>query len=172
VISPCAKRNTVDSNLSDLASIPNFIEYNWGLPPIGGSFDQALAAKDASEGVAFDLAGLFDFSSCDNPAIPLDPKTGQVHFPGRVNGQDLQGVDLAHAELAQADMQGSNLQGAFLVDADLQGSHLQGVKLQGADLTGANLTGAVLNGVKWSNTVCPDGTNSNADGGTCQGHLT
>ena len=177
VISPCAKQNAVDHNLSDLASIPNFIEYNWGLPPIAGSFDQALASKDASDGVPFDFAGLFDFSSCDNPAIPLDSQTGQVHFTGPVNGLDLHGNTLAHAELAGASLEGVNLNGAFLVGADLQGATLQGVNLRGADLSGANLEGATLkgvntNGVTWSKTTCPDGTTSDADGGTCQGHLT
>ena len=39
--------------------------------------------------------------------------------------------------------------------------------LTGADLTGANLHRADLTGVIWSNTTCPDGTNSNNDGGTC-----
>ena len=42
----------------------------------------------------------------------------------------------------------------------------------GANLTGANLTGANLAGVTWSNTTCPDGTNSGAGiGATCVGHL-
>jgi hypothetical protein len=40
-----------------------------------------------------------------------------------------------------------------------------------ADLGGATLAGANVNGVTWSNTLCPDGTNSTADGGTCAGHL-
>ena len=72
VISPYAKKDAVDHNLSDLASIPNFIEYNWGLPGIPGSFDHALAGTNAAEGAAFDLAGLFDFSHCDNPSVQLD----------------------------------------------------------------------------------------------------
>ena len=51
VISPYAKKNAVDHNLSDQASMINFVEYNWGLPGIPGSVDQVLAGKDASEGV-------------------------------------------------------------------------------------------------------------------------
>jgi hypothetical protein len=35
----------------------------------------------------------------------------------------------------------------------------------------ANLNGVSLNGATWSNTTCPDGTNSSADGRTCVGHL-
>jgi len=42
----------------------------------------------------------------------------------------------------------------------------------GVNLKGATVNAATnLNKVTWSNTTCPDGTNSNADGGTCTGHL-
>jgi phospholipase C len=77
VISPFAKRNSVDHNLSNLASIPNLVEYNWGLPAISGSADQLLAGSDAANGIPFDLAGLFDFSAPANPQLLLDPTTGQ-----------------------------------------------------------------------------------------------
>jgi hypothetical protein len=41
-----------------------------------------------------------------------------------------------------------------------------------ADLTGADLARATgLATVTWSSTICPDGTNSDANGGTCLGHL-
>ena len=45
--------------------------------------------------------------------------------------------------------------------------------LSGATLeTGKSSTvGAVLTGVTWDNTTCPDGTNSDVNGGTCEGHL-
>jgi uncharacterized protein YjbI with pentapeptide repeats len=54
--------------------------------------------------------------------------------------------------------------------------------LAGADLTHANLahadlrdaTGmasAALTGVIWDQTICPDKTKSNKNGGTCVGHL-
>jgi phospholipase C len=143
LISPCAKQNAVDHDLSDLASIPNFIEYNWGLPPIAGSFDRALAGKDASEGVPFDLAGLFDFSKCDDAALPLDPKTGQIALAGAtIRGQNDTGVDWSGADLSSATLQGDNLRDAFLVGANLHGAGLQGDNLQGADLSKADLSGA------------------------------
>src|SRR4029077_6418556 len=50
VVSPWARQNGGDPNLRDQASAINFVEYNWGLPAIAGSFDQALAGTDASEG--------------------------------------------------------------------------------------------------------------------------
>jgi phospholipase C len=81
VVSPFAKENAVDSNLSNLASIPNFIEYNWGLPSISGSADQIQSSVDATEGVPFDLAGLFDFRGPHDRRLILDPATGQPTNP-------------------------------------------------------------------------------------------
>jgi phospholipase C len=178
VISPWAKSNFVDHNLSNQASIVNFIEYNWGLPGIDGSVDQALASTNQSEGVPFDLAGMFDFNRTHLlPAVQLDPVTGQLDLKGAsMNGEELKGANLSNAEAQGASFHGTNLKGAFLEGINLSGATLQGVNLEGADLAHANLTGASLkgantHGVTWSSTTCPDGTSSNNDGGTCAGHL-
>jgi phospholipase C len=77
VISPYAKKNAVDHNLSDQASMINFIEYNWGVAGIPGSTDQLLAGKDASESIPFDLAGLFEFEGKKDGKLFLNPVTGQ-----------------------------------------------------------------------------------------------
>ncbi|MHB8241645.1 MAG: phospholipase C [Solirubrobacteraceae bacterium] len=77
VISPYAKKDAVDHNLSDQASMINFIEYNWGVPGIPGSADQVLAGKDASEGAPFDLAGMFEFAGKRDGKLYLNPVTGQ-----------------------------------------------------------------------------------------------
>ena len=70
----------------------------------------------------------------------------------------------------------ANLRDASLVDAGLAGADLFEADMTSADLTGANLTGANLDdanltNVTWSNTACPDGTNSDADGDTCVNDL-
>ncbi|MBG0565506.1 pentapeptide repeat-containing protein [Actinoplanes sp. NEAU-A11] len=70
-----------------------------------------------------------------------------------------------------ADLRNARLTGAFLRDADLRNAKLDGADLTGADLTGADLTGASLVKVVWSRTTCPDGTASDENGDTCQGHL-
>jgi phospholipase C len=77
VVSPYAKRNAVDHNLSDQASMINFIEHNWSLSAISGSADQVLSGKDASEGIPFDLAGMFEFEGKRNSKLFLNPTTGQ-----------------------------------------------------------------------------------------------
>jgi hypothetical protein len=68
-------------------------------------------------------------------------------------------ASLAGCNLAVLDLSGANLTGATLVGANLTGANLNGANLAGATMTGAN-----LNKVTWSDTTCPDGTNSNADG--------
>lgn len=77
VISPYAKVNSVDSNLTDQASIINFVEYNWHLRGIPGSADQVLSRVDRSEGIKFDLAGMFDFNKPLAKALILNPNTGE-----------------------------------------------------------------------------------------------
>jgi phospholipase C len=77
VISPFARENAVDHDLSDQASILNFVEYNWHLAGIDGSADQLLAAGDRAAGIPFDLAGLFDFRGPRDQRLILDPTTGQ-----------------------------------------------------------------------------------------------
>jgi phospholipase C len=78
VISPYAKASFVDHTMSDQASIPNFIEYNWGLGDIPGSADHLLT----NPANTFDLANMFDFTpNATDIAGPapyyLDPTTFQ-----------------------------------------------------------------------------------------------
>ena len=87
---------------------------------------------------------------------------------GRLQGRNLsrrnlEGIDLRAAQLANALLVGTNLSGARLAQANLTS----------ADVQGATLTGADLTGVVWSNTICPDGTESSTNGTSpqsCVGH--
>jgi len=69
VISPFAKHNYVDHTLTDQSSILKFIEDNWALPKIDGSFDA----------IAGPLNPMFDFTQKqgNNATLFLDPTTGQ-----------------------------------------------------------------------------------------------
>ena len=82
VVSPFARVNDIDHNLTDQASILNLIEYNWHLPGIPGSADQVLAKLDHSERIPFDLAGMFDFKHPDAKKLILNTATGEP-APGR-----------------------------------------------------------------------------------------
>ena len=111
-------------------------------------------------------------------------------------GINLSGANVSEAKFTGDDLTGAIFTGATvfdtgfedanLTDADFSGDNLDGSNLTGADLSGtefvdANLENATLlgttgdattdvTGVTWLDTTCPDGTNSNYDGGTCLGH--
>jgi phospholipase C len=69
VISPWAKHNFVAHTLSDQSSIIKFVEDNWRLPRISGSYDA----------IAGSLGNMFSFrhSRHHNAKLFLDPVTGQ-----------------------------------------------------------------------------------------------
>ena len=68
VISPYAKQNFVDHTLTDQSSVVRFIEYNWNLPQIDGSFD----------GIAGPLLNMLNFKNQRTDKLILSPSTGQV----------------------------------------------------------------------------------------------
>jgi outer membrane protein assembly factor BamB len=88
-----------------------------------------------------------------------------------LSGANATNANLTGAYLAGANLSSANLSQAQLQRARLNNANLSAAKLSLAVLTGATLTGATLTGVTWAQTTCPDGTNSNNDGGTCTGHL-
>ena len=81
-------------------------------------------------------------------------------------------IEKGGANLGSANLTDANMNWANLYDANLVGANLTGAGLYGADLQWADLSGADLSGVNWGHTLCPDGTNSDNDGGTCTSHLT
>jgi phospholipase C len=87
VISPYARHDYVDHNLSNLASVVNFVEFDWRLRSIDGSADQIQSTVDQHERVPFDLAGLFRFHGerfgDGNAKLFLDPSTGRPVGPGQ-----------------------------------------------------------------------------------------
>jgi streptogramin lyase len=124
----------------------------------------------------------FGLGLCGDSLVGCNLKGANLQniiLPGaRLQGANLKGAQLENAHLVGADLQDANLLGAQfqsyallslanLRGANLNGADLTGANLSGADLEGANLRKATLTGVVWSNTTCPDGTNSDDDGGTC-----
>jgi phospholipase C len=76
VISSWAKRNFVDHTLTDQSSILKFIEDNWNLPRIAGSFDEVAGSLNSM----FDFADQHGNGEGDAPnrqPFILDPGTGQ-----------------------------------------------------------------------------------------------
>jgi len=95
----------------------------------------------------------------------------------RLVNASLRGFSAGSASFERAELSGADLSDAYLahatfIGADLRGARLDRAELSAADLTGADLHRATgLTTVIWSNTTCPDGTNSDGNGGTCLGHL-
>jgi uncharacterized protein YjbI with pentapeptide repeats/sugar lactone lactonase YvrE len=141
---------------------------------------------------AADLAG--DNLQGDN--LQGDLLTGTNLSGANLNGANLDGANAAGANLAGDSLQGDNLSASNFTAADLAGANLAGANLEGttfelaslshADLQGANMqydnflnaslsgavaSGASLQGITWTNTTCPDGTNSNNDGDSCVNHM-
>jgi uncharacterized protein YjbI with pentapeptide repeats len=108
---------------------------------------------------------------------------GSTFFAQNVN---FSGANFTNATFSASDpMQRVNLTGATFSQATFTGTQflpnstnrITGGDFSNAHFTNANLDGiefldAIFTGVTWSNTVCPDGTNSNNNGNTCAGHMT
>ncbi|MGF6731365.1 phospholipase C [Paraburkholderia youngii] len=70
VISPWARTNYIDHQVTDQSSIIRFVEHNWNLQPIGGGSADAVAGS---------LNGFFDFDHGPRAGrLILDDRTGQI----------------------------------------------------------------------------------------------
>lgn len=89
------------------------------------------------------------------------------------SNSNMRGVDLRNSNLSGSIMTNVNLLQSYLVEANFLNVDLTNANLTEANFTGAiNVDTTIRTGVIWSNTTCPDGTNSDDNGGTCEGHLT
>ena len=130
---------------------------------IGGSMGRTIS-ESGNHGV--------DWRGCDKRRIEL-------------RGPSWGGSEL-YALLFNADLRGTDFSGAYILGVAMNGSNLEGANFTNANLTDSNLTGASI--VTWQhaqdyahlgfqetifdNTVCPDGTNSNDNEGTCANNRT
>jgi hypothetical protein len=80
------------------------------------------------------------------------------------------GCDFTRAKLRETNLQGLRCEAGGSTPA----CDFTQADLTGANLTGASLASVVFDRVVWSNTTCPDGTNSDladGDGSTCLSNL-
>jgi uncharacterized protein YjbI with pentapeptide repeats len=126
-----------------------------------GSFEVATFTRANLTSARMDLARAAFVSFLDAQMANISWRDG-----------DGTGDYLKDADLHGADLRGTSFAAARFLGSNLRGARLDGVDLSRADLTGANLDKAKgLSSVVWSDTTCVDGTNSDANGGTCIGHL-
>jgi uncharacterized protein YjbI with pentapeptide repeats len=152
-------------------------------------FVSAVTADDATlVAASFTLRSpVNSFKRADLRMANLSPRGG-----GRPTQTTFAGANLSRANLAGNDCRGvADRAGCDFTRASLREAVLKNLQcanpgqpapscdfteadLTGADLTGANLSSAVLDRAIWSNTTCPDGTNSDladGDGSTCLSNL-
>jgi uncharacterized protein YjbI with pentapeptide repeats len=88
----------------------------------------------------------------------------------------LAGANLTSANFTSANLDSGNLSNALLNSTELGNAamsfaDLTGATIKNADLTGANLFDATVSGATWSNTTCPDGSNSDKHVHGCLSNL-
>ena len=112
-----------------------------------------------------DSSGFFDNKGCT-----LHEPAFNLHYFTNAN--------FLQTTFVSADFTNAILIGSSFRDSNLTSSNFTNADLTNVNFTGTNLTGATsmdtasLTDVIWSNTTCPDGTNSDNNGNTCEGHLT
>ena len=141
----------IDANVTDT----NFTDANLTAVDLGGA---------TVSGANFTGANVTGFSAEKVTGTPAELPAGWRMTVGTLVGPT---ADLGSASLEDAQLSGIDLTDANLRYADLRNADLSDANLSGADLTGVDTTTVDLTGVIWSDTTCPDGTNSDAHGGTC-----
>lgn len=135
-----------------------------------------------------DLSGaIFSNSSINGDSNQIPNLTGVILDRANLIFMQITQVNLANAKIRNADASNSVINNTNLSGADLSNSNFTSGAFVGSDFTNTNLTNANLtntqmneatnmssaniSGVIWSNTTCPDGTNSDNNGSTCIGHF-
>ncbi len=93
-----------------------------------------------------------------------------------IESSQLLGLSLSNTNFSSADLNSNTIEdtdfsGSNFTNANLTSSFLTNINFTDANLIGAVMTNTTRTNIIWSNTTCPDGTNSNNNGGTCEGHL-
>ncbi len=119
------------------------------------------------------------------------PDSGEDFSGQELAGEDFRRADLRCASFVEATINGGNFRDADASAADFTGATISEAtfdttalfgtsfaegevtktQFRNANLIGADLTGATFNDVRWINTICPNGVNSDVAGGTCVGSL-
>ena len=154
-----------------------FTNSNLSGSSISGDFSNAVFEGTLFSG-GIDWAGDFSNSNLggiEAPGGSLTPSvaTGADFSNISLRNGSLRGV-LAGADLSRANLQGATLQGNYN-GANLQGVNLSDAFVLSADFSNANLNFLIVDNrtdfhaasITWSNTTCPDGTNSDDSGGSC-----
>jgi uncharacterized protein YjbI with pentapeptide repeats len=143
--------DTQASLIADLTAVVDDLVALQRCHAIGGSMGRTVSEDGGNHGV--------DWRGCDKRLLAL-----------LVNA-DLRGTDFSGAYILGVHFGGARLAGANFTDANLSGSNLEGADIisyqQAQDYAHLGLQQTIF-----SNTICPDDTNSDDNGGTCANNRT
>ena len=161
-VAQVATATPVCSNAAMLKSVTRRCDHS-GYPEVAaadkGNCDLSGAVLRATE-QPWNYYNYIDLGGCNLQGADL---SAQLMVEAYLAGADLRDANVSGANMVFADFTGANLAGA-----DMASGQLQGANFTNANLLGADLTNAIIRSARWKNTTCPDGTNSDANGGTCQ----
>ena len=112
-----------------------------------------------------------DFTGADLSGIGFG---GAVNLSGAIFvNVRANGFGASNSNFSNINAQGADLTGVGLEYSSFTNANLTNVNFTYADLQHAiGLDTATRTGITWQRTWCPDTTNSDDNGGTCEGHLT
>ena len=91
----------------------------------------------------------------------IGPGAGTYLTDADLNSRNLTGVDFSGLTLLRTTFEHANLTRANLTKANLTGADFTSANLTKADLDGATVSSTNFTGAVWSDTICPNGSNSN-----------
>lgn len=196
-IHACVKKDTLINNIFNSPNIRivganvncafNEIPLDWNIKgekgdpgPVGPKGDKGDPGEDGKDGTVAELA--FICTRCDltftdgNDTFRNGDYKDAILYNARLIDFS-QGANFTNAKIAMGRLQAGTFNNVNFTAADLRLTNFGNATLNTVDFTNANLkesTGfdeASLTNITWSNTTCPDGTNSDNNGNTCEGHL-
>jgi Pentapeptide repeats (9 copies) len=114
-----------------------------------------------AQGVVIGGCQIQQFTQCENADMSK----------ANLSNYNFTGANLFDANLSNTTIDGADFTYAYLNGVDFSGARLSYVNFTGAVLVGANMSGASLSNPTWEYTLCPDGTTSEQNSGTCDNHL-
>lgn len=120
-------------------------------------------------------AGDFSDAQMDGIRIGSTGAWGKTQFTKScMYSASLRDAQISRALFIATDLRGADFTGASVTCVDLNGA-----KLNQVDFTNADLRGTYIGrdkpenwtDIRWRNTICPDGSNSEDHRGTCEGHF-
>lgn len=199
LIHACVKKDTLINNIFNSPNIRivgansncafNETALDWniqGVPgpvgPQGPKGDKGDPGKDGKDGTNATLPFICTACRFTDNSVGLEIRQGNykeaILNQTQFSGSGLNGADFTKAQLTSTRFLQSQLTNVNYSGADLRFSNFQEATLDTVNFTDANLKGTLSfdtttrTNITWSNTTCPDGTNSNNNGNTCEDHLT